>query len=127
MGRKVAYWVCTLIPMAMMILSAAMYLSGTQKAVEGFAHVGYPQQLRVILGIFKLAGAIVLIAPGLRLIKEWAYAGFGYAWICATIAHKLAGDPTSKVLTPIVLLVLLIVSYATRPANRRLVGAAVSS
>jgi len=44
------------------------------------------------LGIAKLAGAIVLIMPGPRLVKEWAYAGLDYAWIVATIAHYLPGD-----------------------------------
>jgi len=44
------------------------------EAVENFRHVGYPQQLRVLLGIAKLAGAIVLLLPRLPTLKEWAYA-----------------------------------------------------
>jgi len=53
------------------------------------------------LGIAKLAGAIVPIMPGPRLVKEWAYAGFDYAWIVATIAHYLPGDGI-KAITPVV-------------------------
>ena len=54
--------------------------------------MGYPQQLRVLLGIAKLAGAIVLLLPRLPTLKEWAYAGFTFMWIAAAVAHYLAGD-----------------------------------
>jgi hypothetical protein len=52
------------------------YLSGAQQAVEGFARVSYPQQLRILLGIAKPLGAIALLIPGWPRLKEWAYAGF---------------------------------------------------
>ncbi len=51
MGRKVIYWVSTGLLAAMSLLAAFTYLSGSSQAVQGFAHVGYPQQLRIILGI----------------------------------------------------------------------------
>jgi hypothetical protein len=80
--------------------------------------VGYPQQLRIILGIAKPLGAIALLVPGLVKLKEWAYAGFTFAWISAIVAHYLAKDgPT--VFSPLVLLLLLAVSYVTRPASRQ--------
>jgi len=124
MGRKIGYWVSTSIMVALMLFDSALYLSGAAVAVEGFTHLGYPQHLRIILGIAKLAGAIVLIAPGLRLLKEWAYAGFTFAWTVAAVAHYLAGDGI-KAITPVVLLAFLIVSYLTRPSGRRLAVSAV--
>jgi hypothetical protein len=46
------------------------------------------------------------------------YAGFTFAWIAAMVAHYLAKDgPT--VFMPLVLLILLAVSYMTRPASRQ--------
>ena len=118
MGQKVGYWGSTSIVAAMMTLSGVLYLSGAAQAVTGFAHLGYPQHLRIILGIAKLSGVIVLLVPGFRLLKEWAYAGFTFAWIIASIAHYLAGDGIKAIL-PVVLLGFLIVSYRTRPASRR--------
>jgi hypothetical protein len=100
-----------------MVFAAFSYLSGAPKAVEGFARVGYPQQLRIILGIVKPLGVIALIVPGFVKLKEWAYAGFTYAWICAVVAHYLAGQRGEAIL-PLVLLALLYVSYMTRPPNR---------
>jgi DoxX-like family len=118
MARKVIYWGSTGLIAAMSLLAAATYLSGSPQAVEGFAHVGYPQQLRVLLGIAKLLGAITLVVPGWGRLKEWAYAGFTLAWIAATVAHYLAHDG-AKAFVPPMLLVLLVLSYVTRPASRR--------
>jgi len=118
MGRKVTYWITTGLLAALSLFAAFSYLSGNTQAVQGFAHVGYPQQLRVLLGIAKLLGAIMLVAPGLPKLKEWAYAGFTFAWIAAFVAHYVAKDgPTAFM--PILLLVLLAISYVTRPASRQ--------
>ncbi|HKW18406.1 MAG TPA: DoxX family protein [Terriglobales bacterium] len=119
MGRNIAYWVSTVIISALSLFAAYAYLASGSQAVQGFAAVGYPQQLRIILGIAKPLGAIVLLIPGFLRLKEWAYAGFTFAWICAFIAHYLAGQK-SEAFFPIGLLVLLAISYFTRPANRKL-------
>lgn len=118
MGRKIAYWVSTGLVAAMSAMAAFAYLSGSPQAVEGFARAGYPQQLRIILGIAKPLGAIALLVPGLPKLKEWAYAGFTFAWISAFIAHYLAKDG-AKTFMPLILLAVLAVSYVTRPASRQ--------
>ncbi len=118
MTRKVAYWVSTGLLAALSAFAGLTYLSGSPQAVQGFAHVGYPQQLRNILGIAKLLGAIILVVPGLARLKEWAYAGFTFAWISAFVAHYLAKDGPEAFM-PLILLLLLVVSYLTRPASRQ--------
>lgn len=118
MARQVIYWATTVLLAGPSAFAAFSYLTGAPQAVEGFTHLGYPQQLRVILGIAKLAGAIVLVAPGLPKLKEWAYAGFAFTWIVAFVAHYLAGDGPASAL-PLVLLVFLGISYGTRPESRQ--------
>ena len=118
MARKTTYWMSTGLIVALSLFAAFSYLSGNPRAVQGFAHVGYPQQLRLILGIAKLLGAITLVVPWLPKLKEWAYAGFTFAWISAFVAHYLAKDG-AKAFMPVILLILLFTSYATRPANRQ--------
>jgi len=118
MARKVIYWISTALVAASSLFAAFAYLSGDTQAVQGFAHVGYPQQLRIILGIAKPLGGIALVAPDLPRLKEWAYAGFTFAWISAFVAHYLAKDGPVAFM-PVALLVLLFVSYFTRPASRR--------
>ena len=118
MGRKIAYWATTGVLCALSLFAAYSYLSGGPQAVEGFASVGYPQQLRVLLGIAKLLGVMALLVPGWPRLKEWAYAGFTFAWIAASIAHYLANQK-SEAFMPLLLLALLAVSYLTRPPDRQ--------
>ena len=79
-------------------------------------HLGYPVYLLMILGTWKVFGGITLFAPGLPRLKEWAYAGFTFAWISAFVAHYLAKDGL-KAFMPVILLALLAVSYVTRPSS----------
>jgi hypothetical protein len=117
MARTMTYWVSTAL-IAASALMALMYLWGSAQVVQGFNHVGYPQQLRIILGIAKPLAGITLLVPGFGGLKEWAYAGLTFAWACAFIAHYLAKDG-AEAFFPVLLLVLLAVSYFTRPASRQ--------
>jgi hypothetical protein len=119
MPRKIVYWTSTLI-VAVMLLFALSYLTGNPQVVEGFTKAGYPPYLRMVLGIAKPAAAIVLLLPGLALLKEWAYAGAAFTWVMAFIAHYLAGDGVQVWSIPLTLLALLIASYFTRPSSRRI-------
>jgi hypothetical protein len=121
MARKIAYWGSTAIA-CLALLSSLTYLTGSEQVVAGFAKAGYPQYLRIILGIAKPVAAIVLLLPGFALLKEWAYAGVTFALVMATISAYLSGDGVKAWSLALVLLVLVGVSYVTRPASRRLVG-----
>jgi hypothetical protein len=120
--RKIAYWGSTAI-VGLMLLMALSYITGSEEVVSGFAKSGYPQHLRVILGFAKPAAALVLLLPGIPLLKEWAYAGATFTWVMAFIAARASGESAAIWSLPLVLLVLLMVSYVTRPASRRLVSA----
>jgi DoxX-like family len=64
MARKITYWVATVLIATSSLFAGFAYRSGSPQAVQGFAHVGYPQHLRIILGIAKPLGAIVLLVQG---------------------------------------------------------------
>jgi hypothetical protein len=118
MTRTITYWTTTVI-VAVMLLFSLSYLTGNEQVVSGFAKAGYPQHLRIVLGMAKPAAAIVLLVPGITLLKEWAYAGATFAWIMALISALASGEPAQIWIMPPVLLALLVVSYVTRPASRR--------
>src|SRR5438270_12576344 len=118
--RKIAYWASTAIA-CLALFGSLTYLTGSPEVVAGFAKAGYPQHLRIVLGIAKPMAAIVLLLPGFALLKEWAYAGVTFALVMATISSYLSGEGVKTGL-PVVILALLAVSYFTRPASRRLVG-----
>lgn len=119
MVRKVIYWMSTGI-VSLMLLMSLSYLSGSEEVVAGFSKAGYPQHLRIVLGIAKPAAAIVLLLPGLAVLKEWAYAGSTFALVMAFISAYSIGESAGVWAMPIALLVLLSISYNTRPPGRRL-------
>ena len=118
-GRKIVYWAATGIA-CLALLGSLSYLTGSEQVVSGFAKAGYPQHLRIVLGIAKPIAAIVLLLPGFALLKEWAYAGVTFALVMATISGYLTGDGAQAWILPPVLLALVAVSYFTRPSDRRL-------
>lgn len=119
---KIAYWITTGIVALMMTYSAYAYL--TQPAMPAaFKHLGYPDYFRIELAVAKLIGAVVLLAPISARVKEWAYAGFAFTFISAFIAHTASADPIAVRITPLVFLVLLIVSYITYSKQSKVVVA----
>ncbi len=108
--NKIIYWVATGIIALLMVFSAYNYLTNPQMA-EGFKHLGFSNYFRVKLAVAKIFGALVLIIPAIPVrLKEWAYAGFGITFISASIAHASSGDAAAMAITPIVFLIILIIS-----------------
>lgn len=58
--------------------------------MSGFDKSGYPQHLRIVLGIAKPTAAIGLLLPRLALLKELAYAGAAFAWVMASEPEQLS-------------------------------------
>ncbi|MFA9212043.1 MAG: DoxX family protein, partial [Moraxellaceae bacterium] len=79
---------------------------------EGIRHLGYPQYFGNALVIFKVLGVLALIIPAIpKRIKEWAYAGFAFDFIFATISHGAVDGMNGQTFFPLVVLAILIVSY----------------
>lgn len=111
-GIKITYWAATGILALMMIFSAYAYFTDPAVA-QGFQHLGFPAYFRIELGIAKLIGAVLLLAPVSARIKDWTYAGFAICFVSAFIAHTASGDPVSNRMGPLIFLAVLITSYVT--------------
>ena len=107
---KIFYWTSTILISVFMTYSAYSYLTDPAIA-EGFRYMGFPSYFRVELAFAKFIGAIVLLLPLTRKIKEWAYAGFAIVFISAFISHSVSGHPLPATLMPLIFLALLVVSY----------------
>lgn len=81
-------------------------------------HLGYPPYVAVLLGVCKIPGALVLLAPGLPRLKEWVYAGVVFVYTGAIVSHLAVGDVTGA-LGPVGFTALTMVSWALRPSDRR--------
>ncbi|WP_237755020.1 DoxX family protein [Nocardia nova] len=85
-------------------------------------HLGYPTYFLVLLGVWKVAAAIVLAAPRLPLLKEWAYAGTFFVYTGAIVSHLTAAYARGEVVVLSAMLILTVLSWALRPASRCLPG-----
>ncbi|MCW3126125.1 MAG: hypothetical protein JWO03_1783 [Bacteroidetes bacterium] len=107
--NQIIYWTTTVIVSAMMLMSAYMYL--TSEAIKaGFVHLGFPDYFRTELAVAKIIGAVVLLIPAPARVKEWVYSAFGIIFISAAVAHFTV-DGAAKVVGPLIVMVLLVVSY----------------
>lgn len=124
-GRQIAYWITTLLGPASFVIGGTLHLLQAQQPVEMAAHLGYPSYFLYIIGTWKLLGAIVTVIPGVPRLKEWAYAGFFFLLTGACASHLLAGDPLVaaspyQAAPPLFFLLMVMASWALRPASRRL-------
>ncbi len=119
---KYLYWGTTLLLALMMAASGTMYFV-SEAAAQTFAELGFPDYFRVELGIAKVVGAVALVVPLPRAVKEWTYAGFTISFVSAIIAHLAVGDPVADVVPPIVASALLVTSYVTYHTYRRVPAA----
>lgn len=120
---KVIYWIATLwlaLGMVATGIGQLMHIEVGQGAAEMIRHLGYPMYFLDIIGIWKILGAIAVLAPRFPLLKEWAYAGFFFTMTGALISHLAVGDPIVEILPSLLLIVLTILSWYFRPESRRL-------
>src|SRR5262245_15075605 len=89
-------------------------------------HLGYPLYYTYITGMWQIGGAAAIIAPGFPRLKEWAYAGSFFQFSGAVASHLLAGDGVEVWLSALVFLMFVIMSWALRPADRRLPNAGLA-
>ena len=108
---KIIYWTTTIIIFLLDGLLPAL-TSNTELARQGISHLNYPDYFRVMLTFFKIAGALVLILPVIKgRYKEWAYAGFGINFICATVSHWVVDGFGGQTIFPLVAFAILAISY----------------
>jgi uncharacterized membrane protein YphA (DoxX/SURF4 family) len=124
---KIIYWIATLWLALGMVSTGIVQLMKSEVEVGRMSHLGYPAYLLTLLGVWKILGVIVVLAPGLRLFKEWAYAGFSFAMSGAAISHIIMRDPATEIIPSLLLLLLTVISWYFRPESRRFVAQPVTS
>jgi hypothetical protein len=127
-GRVIGYWIATaLIALVMLGGGIADFLL-LPDVVKGAQHLGYPEYFFKWLGVAKVLGTLALLQPWLGKLKEWAYAGFTFDLIGASVSHASVGDPIGNIMGPLVFLAILGASYfLRRPAPAGAAQAAVAT
>lgn len=120
MTRLRIYWATTLFVAATALVAGTMDILHAPPLYDIVLRLGYPPHFATLLGVWKILGALALLAPRRPLLKEWAYAGMLIDYSAAVIAHVAAGDDVGAIIAPLFTMVLLAASWQLRPASRRL-------
>ncbi|MFC2185753.1 DoxX family protein [Fulvivirgaceae bacterium LMO-SS25] len=116
---KIIYWVATIWLSLGMVSTGIVQIIQMEEEVQKMTELGYPDYFLLIIGVWKLLGALAILIPKFSLVKEWAYAGFFFLMSGAIISHLAVGDEAIEYFGPTLLLVLTIVSWLYRPTTRK--------
>jgi hypothetical protein len=109
--EKIIYWTSTIIIVLFDGVMPAL-TSQTELAKEGIRHLGYPEYFGNALVVFKILGVLALIIPRIpKRIKEWAYAGFAFEFLFASISHGAVDGINGQTFFPLVVMGILVTSY----------------
>lgn len=118
--NKIIYWISTIWLALGMLSTGIVQVLKVEEEVENITQLGYPLYLLPILGVWKLLGVVAVLVPRSALLKEWAYAGFFFAMSGATFSRIAVGDPVNELAPSLLLLLLTVVSWYFRPADRKI-------
>ncbi|GAB2632045.1 DoxX family protein [Emticicia sediminis] len=118
--NKIIYWIATVWLSLGMISTGIVQLIKMKEEADMMSHLGYPLYFLTLLGIWKILGVVAVLVPKFPLLKEWAYAGFFFSMSGAIYSHIASGDAAKELFGPVLLLVLTVVSWYFRPADRKL-------
>jgi hypothetical protein len=118
--RTIVFWVSTFVVVFELTAGSVWNLMQIEWVRVQLNHLGYPPYFIYINGVWQIGGAAAIIAPKFPRLKEWAYAGSFFHFSGAVASHVLAGDGVEVWLPPLMFLMFVIVSWALRPADRRL-------
>ena len=120
MNRHMVYWATTALTALLFAVSGALLLLKNPHFALEMQRLGYPDYFLVVLGGMKILGVVVILAPGLRRLKEWAYAGLIFDVIGAVCSRAAMGDGALALIPPLLIGALALVSWRLRPDSRRL-------
>jgi hypothetical protein len=114
------YWIVTAVVVGESAIGGTFDLFRAAPFYPMMIDLGYPSYLATILGTAKIIAAVVLLAPRLPRLKEWAYAGVLINMIGAAASYLATHGAISNLVPPVIFGVLAIISWALRPPTRRL-------
>jgi len=120
--RKIVYWITTILIAFVLISGGIVELANSKTAIDGMLSLGYPVYFTHLLGCWKIAGGIVLLAPRLSLVKEWAYIGIFLDMTGAFMTHIVCHSVTYHLVVTGLFSLLTVLSWALRPATRKIEG-----
>ena len=123
--NKIIYWIATVWLSLGMLSTGMVQLLKVEDEIAFVLALGYPVFFLTLLGIWKILGVVAVLMPRFPLLKEWAYAGFFFLTTGAIFSHIAAGNAVQEVFPSLLLLILTIISWYFRPADRKVINAPI--
>jgi len=108
---KITYWIVTSLFCLFFLVDGVTGVMRIQEGQEIMKHLGYPVYVLSILGVFKILGAIGVFQNKVKIIKEWAYAGWTFHFLGACASRAYSGDNLIEIISPLIFLSIMFVSY----------------
>lgn len=110
---NILYWVFTLLFVALMLFASYGSIVVNQGSIALIHdYLGFPIYFIQFTGFAKLFGCIAILLPGLKTIKEWAYAGLFFDLIAVVYSSlSVAKTPDPMMLTLLLWFGMGILSY----------------
>jgi cell division protein FtsW (lipid II flippase) len=107
--NKIIYYVATGLLTVLLLFSAGMYFFNHEEVAGVWIDFGYPTYIIYPYAVAKILGLLAIWFVSSKNLKEWAYAGFFFAFVLAFFAHVMVGD--GEQMGAAIALILLAVSY----------------
>jgi len=119
--KIIVYWVTTALVVFELTMGGAWDVLRVPQVRGLIERLGYPPYFLVILGTWKLLGAVALVIPRFPRLKEWAYAGVFFDLTGAVVSLFASGlINVGAMAYPIIMIGVAVASWALRPPSRRL-------
>jgi len=114
-SKKALYWISTALMCGLFLFSAMMYFTQYEMVQGFFEHLGFPIWIIYPLATLKVLAVLAILTNQIKILSEWAYAGFFFDAVLATAAHHFAGDGfTPMSIAGIVLVIMSRVMWSAR-------------
>ncbi|MGH8877793.1 MAG: DoxX family protein, partial [Stackebrandtia sp.] len=117
--RSIVYWITTVIIAIESFVGGlwdVLRIDYVRDILEEQLH--YPFYVAILIGLWKIPGALVLVLPRFPRLKEWVYAGVMFIYLGATASHFFVGDIPSGI-GPLGFATITMISWALRPTEKR--------
>jgi len=97
-----AGWIVSVLPVLMLLFGGVTKLARPAGfgVVEGFGQLGYPENVILGIGILELACTVVYIIPRTSVLGAILLTGYLGG---AVATHVRVGDPSAKIVAPVIL------------------------
>lgn len=114
----IALWLLAGLLAALYLMAGASKLAGAERHVQGFAHWGWPDWLRIVVGAVEVASAVMLLIPRTAFLGA---ASLVVVMGGATYTHlfRAEGEGGMAAATLVLMGLAALVTYARRPGALR--------